>query len=270
MELPISPMANAVAIALSSCSMVGAAPERAHMRIAHLSPDAPPVDACIAATGTASFTGPLLHALGSSSGLAFPQVTTYVDLPVATYDLRIVLASATDCSTKAVPDTTGVAVTSGLSATVAALGDLSPSDAGSDPGFELAVFVDDTTVPSGQGALRLVHASPGTPAVDVGLGTGSSFTKVFSNVSFGKTAAAGSPIDANGYYVGAPFSAQTVTARLSGQSSDALTVPGVSLPAGAIATAFAVGGKTGSATNPLKVLLCVDSAAPNGLLASCM
>lgn len=43
-------------------------------------------------------------------------------------------------------------------------------------------------------------------------------------------------IDANGYYVGSPFSDQMIAARVHGGTTDALTVPGVTLPAGAVAT----------------------------------
>jgi hypothetical protein len=252
---------------LSSCSLVGGTPKRARIRVAHLSPDAPAVDVCVAQTGSGTFAGPLLHALGGVAGLSFPQVTTYVDFPIATYDLRIVAAPATACGSRAVPDTTGVALADGLVATVAALGDLDP--AGSDPAFRLGVFVDDATVQPADGALRFVHASPGTPAVDVGLLGGKSFTAVFTDVAFGNVAAAGGPIDPHGYYVGAPMSMVTVAARPAGTSTDALTVPDVSLPSGAIATAFAIGGKTGDAAHPLSVLLCVDNAPPNGLLSSC-
>lgn len=252
--------------AQSACSLVGAAPQRAHVRVAHLSPDAPAVDVCLAASG-ATFTGkPLLGALGAMGGLSFPQVTTYVDLPVQTYDVRIVAASATDCTT-GVFDKKGIAVTDGLSATIAALGDLTV--AGSDPAFDLGVLVDDAIAPTGGNiSLRFVHASPGTPAVDVGLGSGSMFTKVFANVAFGHVAS-GTGIDPNGYATAPALTNQTVSARLANASSDALVVPGVNVPAGAIATAFAVGGKTGDSVHPLKVLLCNDDAAPSGLLASC-
>jgi hypothetical protein len=191
-------------------------------------------------------------------------VTAHVDLPVATYDVRVVAAPATSCATPAVPDTKGLAVADGLTATVAAIGDLSLG--GSDPAFRLAVFPDDTSVAKGDGALRFIHASPGTPAVDVGLLQSGSFTAVFSDVAFGATATAAPPIDGNGFFVGSPFADQTVAARVHGAASDALTVQGVSLPAGAIATAFAIGGKTGQSANPLTVLLCVDNGPASGLL----
>ncbi len=253
---------------LGACTAVGAAPERAHVRVAHLSPDAPAVDVCIKPTTAADFTGsaPLLKSLGATAGLSYPQVTTFVDLPIAAYDIRIVLANAADCKTGAVPDTTNIAVTNGLYADVAATGELTP--AGTEPKFALKVFPDENTVATGKAKLRFVHASPGTPAVDVGLGTGAGFTKVFSNVAFGavdKTA----PISANGYLETDPISAKSVTARIANATTDALTVPNVTLPANAIATAFAIGNKTGDAAHPLKVLLCVDTAAPTGLLAAC-
>ncbi|MFO0580466.1 MAG: DUF4397 domain-containing protein [Polyangia bacterium] len=255
---------------LSSCSQVGAAPERARVRIAHLSPDAPAVDVCIRPAGASYPAAPLLKGLGAAAGLSYPQITTYVDLPAAAYDVRIVLAGAKDCATGAVPDTTNVTVPTDITATIAALGVLDRSGAAaSNPPFGLKVLPDSTTVAAGKGKLRFVHASPGTPAVDVGLGKGAGFTKLYSNVAFGMTGS-GADFDAAGYLEGAPFSGATVSARLAGQSADALSVSPVSLSAGAIATAFAIGGKSGAATNPLKVLLCGDNAAPAGLLTACV
>jgi hypothetical protein len=255
---------------LAACSQVGAAPQRAHVRVAHLSPDAPAVDVCLRQSGTTEYPAiGLLKSLGAPSGLAYPQITTYVDLPVQSYDVRIVLSTASDCTAAAVPDTKNLAVTNNLTATIAALGDLNPSGAAAgDPAFELKAFVDDTSLTPGMGKLRFIHASPGTPAVDIGLGTGMEFTKLYSNVAFSDIATGGS-LDQEGYLETAPFANQTVTARLAGQSSDALSVSPVSLTAGTIATAFAIGGKTGATTNPLSVLLCGDNAAPVGLLSAC-
>ena len=67
---------------------------------------------------------------------------------------------------------------------------------------------------------------------------------------------------------GVPPRPLPVTARLAGSTTDALTVPSVTLGAGQIATAFAIGGKSGSATNPLRVLLCDDRKSA-GLLTTC-
>ena len=170
------------------------------------------------------------------------------------------LAAATDCSTNAVPDTNDVAVSIALYATVAATGDLTP--AGTDPAFALKVFADDRTVTSGMAKLRFIHASPATPNVDVGVGTGASFSKLFANVAFGTAAAAAGSIDANGFLATTPLSGVNVTARLANASTDALTVPNVALPANAIATAFAIGGKTGFTTAARKTF--VGAAARGG------
>lgn len=139
--------------------------------------------------------------------------------------------------------------------------------AAADPAFRLAVLVDSLTVPTGKVKLRFVHASPGTPAVDVGLLANQAFTRLFANVAFaGIGTQAG--LDALGYLETNPLTA-TVSARLAGANTDALVIPGVTLPAGAIATAFAIGGKTGATTNPLRVLLCTDSARTGTLLSQC-
>jgi hypothetical protein len=253
----------------TECTAVGAAPERALARIAHLSPDAPAVDVCIAPTGTHAWGRPLLGSLGAAGGLSYPQITAYVGLPVGSYDARIVIAGAADCAMPAVADTVGISVTNGLSATIAAIGVLDPSGAAShNPAFRLKAFVDDTTLDPSKGKLRFVHASPGTPAVDVGLGSGTAFTKVYANVPFG-TVATNSPMNGNGYLETAPFMS-AVSARVANTHTDALTVPHVTLAAGSIATAFAIGNKTGFAGAPLRVLLCGDNAQPLGLLTSCV
>jgi hypothetical protein len=253
----------------TECAVTGGTPERAKVRIAHLSPDAPAVDVCITtAGGDLSAASPLFASLDARQGLAYPQVTSYVELPVASYDVRVIAATETTCANAAVPDTTGIAVSKDLFATIAALGDLERSGAAiADPGFRLSVFVDSNTVAPAKGKLRFIHGSPGTPNVDVGLNSGASFLRLFGNVEFGKVAAHGG-IDALGYLEADPFTA-VVSARATGAASDAIIIHGVTLPAGAIATAFAIGNKSGQAANPLRVLLCVDNASSGSLLAQC-
>jgi hypothetical protein len=60
-----------------------------------------------------------------------------------------------------------------------------------------------------------------------------------------------------------------VSARIAGATTDTLIVPSVTLAANSVATAIAIGGKTGSHTNPLRVLLCSDTAPATGLLSAC-
>jgi hypothetical protein len=256
---------------LSDCKMVGSAPERARVRIAHLSPDAPAVDICLAEAGSQSYGEPLLRTLGAKEGLAYPQVTTYVELPTRAYDVRVILATATGCGAGAVPDTENLTLTKGLIATVGAIGIIDRSGAAAnDPAFRLKVLVDEPTVTSGRTKLRFFHASPGTPAVDVGLGYGSTFARVFAAIPFGGTAPGnGAAMSPNGFVETAPTTS-AVSARLANATTDALTIHNVSLAADQIATAIAIGGKTGTHANPLRVLLCLDSAPANGLLTTCV
>jgi hypothetical protein len=255
----------------TTCALTGGTPDRARVRIAHWSPDAPAVDVCISRAGAGfGASAPVLAGLGGRQGLSYPQVTTYVELPIDTYDVRVIAATESTCANGAVPDTNGLSVTKGLVATVAAIGDLQRSGPSiADPGFRLAVFPDSMDVAGNKGKLRFIHASPGTPNVDVGLGQAHGFLRLFGNVEFGKVAQHGG-IDMLGYLEADPFANAVVSARVTGTAVDALVLPGISLPAGAIASAIAIGGKTGQAANPLRVLVCVDNAPSNGtLLAQC-
>jgi hypothetical protein len=153
------------------------------------------------------------------------------------------------------PDVTGVAVAASSDYTAAAVGMLTP--AGSDEAFSLKLMADDNTRANPEKAyLRFVHASPDAPAVDVGLGSGSTFTAVWQAVEFGEIG----QVSGKGYLETDPIGNATVSARATGTTADALVIPGASLPAGAVATAFAIGNLDGS-PKPLKLLLCVDSAA---------
>jgi len=250
---------------LTQCSIVGGTPERVHVRIAHLSPDTPAVDVCLAQSG-GDYGQPLFKTLAMTSGLSYPQVTAYLDLPTGSYTARLIHATATGCSVGAIPDAS-VTLHDGASATIAAIGVLDPSGpAASNPSLKLAAFADDTSVTAGKTKLRFIHASPGTPAVDVGLEGSGGFTNVFANVGFGTTAYAYQ--SDNGFVETTPVTSN-VAARVAGTSSDALMIPNVTLGANAISTAIAIGGKTGASTNPLQVLLCSDNAPGSGLYAAC-
>ncbi len=245
---------------------------KAHLRAAHLSPDAPAVDICLRAhstTATDPFTvGPVLKSLGVTAGLAYPQVTAYLDVDPGQYDVRIVAPDAADCTASLadLPDITDLpSLPADAYVTAAAIGKLGDST------FKLAPFIDDHSVASGKGKVRFVHASPGTPAVDVGLladaDAGGGFTTLFGNVSFGNASAGGS-LSANGYLELAPVSGVTVSARPFDTTTDALVIPGVSVAAGDIDTFFAI-GILGDDVKPLKVLACSDVDTSTAPLSKC-
>lgn len=225
------------------------------LRVVHLSPDAPAVDVCV--NPGSGFIGPVLAGAGDSDGLAYSEATGYVPVPAATYSVRIVAPGSANCNTAlgGLPDVVGVAVAANSDYTAAAVGMLTP--AGGDEAFAIKLMADDNTPANAAKAyLRFVHASPDTPAVDVGTGTGSSFTAVWTGVDFGEVGQVGG----GSYLETDPLTDATVSARATGTTTDTLVIPGVDLPAGVVATAFAIGNLDG-APQPLKVLVCQDTAA---------
>ncbi len=264
MNWKLSGFAIAGAVALAGCgSDSSTAPASIYVRVAHLSPNAPAVDFCVK-EGTGAFTGPVLESIGVAAGLPYTGVTKYLTLPAGQYTVRLVAPTATDCSASlaGLPDYTLPNLAGGTYATAAAVGLV-----GGTPSFTVKPFVDEHTVAMGKGAVRFVHASPGTPPVDVGVGSGASFTAVFTNVAF-PDIGAGTGIDSNGYFATDPLTNVTLSARVHGTTADALVVPGVSLSAGTTATVFAI-GIAGDTTTPLRALVCGDNVAPTGNLSTC-
>lgn len=239
----------------------GGAPAGARLRVAHLSPDAPAVDFCASVDGGMTFAlGPVLALLATDAdGLAYSQVTQYFDVPATTYAIRLVAPGSQNCDTPlGPPDVTGVKLDAGVSYTAAAIGQVGAT--GTAKPFAIAALVDDLEVAEGFAQLRFVHAGSDAPAVDVGVLAGADFTPVFSNVAFNDVVApAEIPAVTN----------VTVAVRVSGTTTNALEIPGVSLAAGDIATAFAIGTLAAGTTKPLKALVCRDNAEPVSGLTPC-
>jgi len=266
--------AAASAVLLAACGGDDETPANGYLRVAHLSPDAPAVDFCIAPDGTTAFTGPVMKSLGATAGLAYTQVSAYATVAAGAYDVRIVAPNAANCTTSlaGLPDITNLpAVPAGGYVTAAAIGLLGST---ATP-FQLKAYVDEHTPPAGKVKLRFVHDSPGTPAVDVGVGQGSAFAPIFPNVSYPNFAAASATIDANGFATLDPITASVtnpvdIVARVTGTTADALVIPvTTNVAAGTAASAFAVGLLTSTAT-PLEVVLCLDNAPASGAYATCI
>ena len=256
--LKLSKSLVACLLATGCGTVTGSPPDTtARVRVAHVSPGAPAVDFCLARHGTTQFTGPILAGAGRAAGLSYATVTRYFDVDAARYDVRLVAPGAASCAQPlaGLDDFTRLPeLTAGGSATIAAEGTLGGQG---DAAFTLRAYADDAEAPPGQASLRFVHASPGTPPVDAGTGGGSLFAPVFSAVAFGAAATVTT----------APLTDALVSARAHGTAADVLAFDHTSLPAGTIATAFAIGQLGGAA--PLRVLLCLDNAEPNGVHAAC-
>jgi len=229
----------------------GGAAGTASVRVAHLSPDAPAVDFCIIPEGGEPI-GPVLEAVADiPEGLAYPGTTPYLDVPAGTYSVRITLANATNCDEGAVPDVDGITFAADSTYTAAAIGMLAP--AGNDEAFALTLFEDDNTVETGKVRVRFIHASPDTPNVDVGLGSGNAFTPVWTDVAYSEIGLVGG----EPYVSIAPPTNAQLSARATGTTTDALVLDGVTVPTDQVVTVFAIGNLDGNPA-PLKALACLD------------
>jgi hypothetical protein len=153
----------------------------------HASPDAPAVDIFAGAAELADDLRP-----GALSGA--------IQVPPGTYtlDLFAHAAGATRPAGGPAASATTPALTAGNRYLAIATGFL-----GGQPGFELLALVDELES-AGEGArLRVVHASPDTPAVDVGTMSGQVLVPVWSALAFrDATEAAGTRVPTGDLDVG--------------------------------------------------------------------
>ncbi len=258
--------ADASPDANSSAEAGDAATPIAHLRVAHLVPDAPAADICFRPHDmpSAPFSiGPMLKAKGGSAGLAYGQVSSYFELPAGTYDVRTVAPNAADCASSiGLADALNLpSLVGGSYTTYAAMGLVQGS-------ATTKIYSDERSVSSGKTKLRFIYASPGGAPVDVGTGMGESFIPLLTNVAFGSFGAGPTALDANGYAELPPLSGATFASRPTGTTMDRLIVTGVTAPSGAVLSSFEI-GVFGSTTTPLKLLACADLETPQGAYSSC-
>ncbi len=269
-----------------------AATPEAFVRIAHWSPDAPAVDVCFTQPG-GSFAGqvPQIAQIaaaadagslgdGGSTGVSFPQVTSYLVIPPGSYAVRLVPAAAANCATS-VADLASVTLAATTYTTVAAVGEATP--VASDQTLKLVSFTDEVSAPAGQIAIRFINASPSPSLAPVDFGTGSlggsggPFGPLFTGVAFGQTGDATSndagTVDANGYVALNPLATATLSAHPSASASD-LTVAlnDVTITATAAATVALINGVSdGQPASAAKLLQCADAydEAATSLRSTC-
>jgi hypothetical protein len=148
----------------------------AMVRVAHLSPDAPNVDVYV--DGSAVL-----------EDVAFTDVSGYLELSPGTHTVEITAAG--DMSTSVFEQDLELAA---ADYTIAAAGEL--AEDGQE--FSPLVLEDDTESPGGnESRVRLVHASPDAPAVDVTVNaTGAA---IFDGVAYGETST--TTVEANDYTI---------------------------------------------------------------------
>ena len=200
-----------VAVAIFGTAMpVGAqSAENGRVRVMHASPDAPAVD--IFVDGQKAVTA-----------LAFPKDTGYVSLPAGSHNVKVFVSPADGKGTPVLQ--ADLMVAKGKDYTVLAVGEVSKGT------LNLLPMEDNNAAPAaGKAHVRLIHASPDAPAVDVVVdGT---TTKVFSNVAY-KGIGNYTPVAAGKY---------DLNVNVAGTSTTALPLKGVALDNGTVYTVVAVG-----------------------------
>jgi hypothetical protein len=184
--------------------------DEAGVRVAHASPDAPDVDVYVDGSRVVE-------------NLAFRDVTDYLELPGGEYDVQVTAAGDSD--------TVAFDATVELDAedyTAVALGEL----ASDDTEFGVEVFEDRNGRVFGETArVRVVHASPDAPAVDVTANDGAA--TLFDGVEFGESSD----------YVEVPAGEYDVEVRPDTDDEDGPVVfeTPLTVEAGNVYTVFAVG-----------------------------
>jgi len=221
-------------ITMLTASGASAANE-AKVRVFHASPDAPAVDVYV-------------NGARAVEGLAFESATGYLSLAPGSYRVQVVPAGAA-LSAGAVIDAT-LTLEANTSYTVAAVGKVAQ--------IKPAVFVDNNGAPAaGNAHIRVIHASPDAPAVDVAVTGG---PVLMPNLAFPNASD----------YTPVPAATYNLEVRAAGTSTVALPIPGLTVQAGKVYTVFAV-GELGAGT--LKVVPVVDadhSAVPTAAPAAGM
>jgi hypothetical protein len=217
---------GAIGIALGAFNSAASAANTARVRVVHASPDAPAVD--VYADGAKVLTN-----------VAYKGSSDYLTVPAGAHNFKV-FATGANPTTGTPVINADATLDAGKDYTVAAIGKLAQ--------IKALVLVDNNATPAaGEAHVRVVHASPDAPAVDIAVKGG---PVLFPNLAFGKDAGP-SPVDAGTY---------DLEVRPTGTTTVALAINGVQLQAGKIYTIFAVGLLNG--TPKLEALPIVSDPAP--------
>ena len=206
---------------LITTATLAAVAQAGNVRIAHLSPDAPKVDVLV--NGQIAF-----------ECVGFNEVTDYAQLPEGEYLVQVVPSGASE---PIVIETT---------LDIPEKGDFTAAAINPLDSITAALFEDDNQRFPGRTRVRFVHASPGTPAVDIAIADAGAV--LFPGVSYGES----------GGYIDVPAGSYDLEARVAGTDIVALSLPGTALPGGASVTVWASGLLKG--TPQLGVAVSVDLA----------
>ncbi len=201
--------AAALTAALAIPTAVGAQDENAMVRVLHGAGDAPAVD---------------IYADGGliSEGLAFANITPYLEVPANTYQIQVVPSGATLEQGPIVIDAP-LTFEAGTKTTVAATGTLA-GEAGIIP----QVIVDDPAPSPENAQVRVAHLSFDAPAVDIAPDGGDALIQDLEYPD--KTE-----------YLDLPAGPYDLEIRAAGTTEVAFDIPEVTVDSGVSYTVFAIG-----------------------------
>lgn len=227
-------------------------PLTSSVSIAHLSPDAPPIDLCLSG-GDDNYFGPVLKFAALTNSFAYRQILAPLDLAAGSTKYRIVRGDAIDCSTPLAGSVDSILETAPNEAySFAIVGQNNPPDEAK--AIRMIRLDDDRASTTDSVKLRFVHLSPDTPNLDFGTSAGGTFSPLFLDVAYGTAGVASGAT----YLEMPPLVDTTLTVRRNGSDTDTLVVPQVDVSGGAITTAFLI-GKSDGTPEPLELLLCKDN-----------
>ena len=219
--------AGTIAMGFASMQTASADGHEGRVRIMHASPDTPAVDIFV-------------NDAPAVTALAFPNDTGYIALPEGTYNVKVFVSPSDGSGDPALE--ADLEIAGGTDYTVLATGLVGDGTLG------LLPLVDNNATPAaGNAHVRLIHASPDAPSVDV-LVAGTT-TKVFENVPF-NSAQGPNPVPAGTY---------DLEVSVNPDGPVVLPLNGIALADRTVYTVVAV-GLAGDAS--LTVIPLVDAAAP--------
>lgn len=157
--------------------------QTAQLRAIHASPDAPAVDIYTEGSSTPIYTN-----------VAYGEATPFVTVPAGTYNVQLRPTGA-DSSTDPVYETGQVTLGADVVLTAVAAGLLSPTDPTNE--FRVVPLFEDFATPgSGNAIVRILHAGPDAPTVDLDVGNDGS-SEITGLARFADTGAAGVDLPGN-------------------------------------------------------------------------
>ena len=143
---PIALIGVFIAVLVALAGAADAQTGNARLRVLHASPDAPNVDVYV-------------DGAEAISNLAFGSITDYTSVPAGAHAVKVFPTSANGTGTPVI-DVPSVTLDAGKDYTVAAANVVAS--------IEPVVLVDNNAAPAaGKAHVRVVHASPGAPNVDI-------------------------------------------------------------------------------------------------------